>query len=207
MVPEALAPGQPLDGAPVVCIVASAGGLHALEVVLGGLTTTLDAGIVVLQHLAHDHPSALVDILSRATSLPVRQAEAGSRLEAGRVLVAPPDHHLVVGPADTLWLTSDAPRHFVRPSADVLLESAANELGSRTIAIVLTGSGVDGADGVRAVAAAGGQVVVEDPDAAEYSGMPEAALATGVEASVVPLADIAASLAGLVAARHGEVAS
>ncbi len=145
--------------------------------------------------------SALAAVLAARTELPVRDAVDGDRLRPGVVLVAPPDRHLVVGPGDTLRLTQSAPVRGVRPSADVLFGSLAAACGPRIVAVVLTGFGSDGADGVVTVKQAGGTVLAQDEETSEIYGMPLAAVATGAVDRVLPLGEIAAALVGLVGAR------
>ncbi len=137
-------------------------------------------------------------ILGRATSIPVKEAEAGERVAAGRAYVAPPDHHLLVDPDGTLSLTRTEFVHFVRPSADLLFESVAASYGERAIAVVLSGSGVDGASGVRAIRTRGGVVIAQDEASSEFFGMPGAAIETGDVNHVLPLDEIAPLLVGLL---------
>ena len=98
----------------------------------------------------------------------------------------------------TATLTRDAAVNFVRPSADLLFESVAESYGDRAIACVLTGTGRDGATGVKAVHARGGTVVVQDPTTADFPGMPQAAVETGVVDRVLPLEDIGAAVCDLI---------
>ena len=186
----------------IVAIAASAGGVQALSAVLGGLPADFPVPIVVVQHLDPRHETILADILDRRSALLVTLAEAGVPVSGGTAYLAPPNHHLLVGPGGVLSLTDTDRTHFVRPSADQLFESIADVYGPRAIACVLTGTGLDGASGVRAIKAAGGTVVVEDPEVAEFAGMPSAAVHTGAVDLVVPLSEIAAKLSALVAVRR-----
>ncbi len=125
-------------------------------------------------------------------------AEGGDRLTGGSVFVAPPNYHLVVDPGGTLALTQSELIHFLRPSADILFESVANSFPGRAIAVVLSGTGSDGAKGVKAIKNTGGTVIAQDEDTSEFFGMPSAAIATGSVDIVLPLALIAPALVGLV---------
>jgi two-component system chemotaxis response regulator CheB len=175
----------------VVAIVGSAGGIGAMQVVLSGLPAELDATVLVLIHLTPLAPSVLPAILGRATELRVEQAEDGAQLEPGVVLVAPPDAHLLVDEQETLRLDHSEVVHHVRPSADVLLLSlAANHRGPCT-AIVLSGTGIDGAAGAAAVKRAGGRVLAQDEATSQYFGMPGAAILAGGVHRVLPLDEIA----------------
>jgi len=176
---------------PVVAIVGSAGGIRALQVVLAGLPADLEACVLVVIHLTRLAPSVLPSILARETALHVEQATNGARLEPGVVFVAPPDAHVVVEPDETIRLDDSELVHHVRPSADVLLLSLArNHAGSLT-AVILSGTGLDGAAGAAAVKQAGGHVVAQDEATSQYFGMPGAAILAGGVDEVLPLDAIA----------------
>lgn len=185
-------------GFEIVAIAASAGGLGAIECVLGGLPPDFPVPIVVVQHLDPRHRSLLAEILSRRSALRVRQAESDDRLEPGTVMIAPPNRHLLVNPDRTVSLTQSELVHFLRPSADLLFESIAGSFRERAIAVVLSGTGKDGAMGVSAVKSTGGTVIVQDPASAEFAGMPEAAVAAGPVDFVLRLDEIAGALVTLV---------
>jgi len=183
----------------VVALAASAGGLNALTRVLTELAAGFPAALVVVQHLDPRHRSLMAEILAKRTLLDVKQAAEGDQLRAGRVFVAPPNHHLLVNAGGRLSLTQTELVHFVRPSADLLFESTAAAYRERAIAVVLSGSGQDGAMGVRAIKKMGGTVIVQDARNAEFSGMPEAALATGAADFVLAVDEIAPALQRLCA--------
>jgi two-component system chemotaxis response regulator CheB len=177
---------------------ASAGGLAAISAVLGGLPGDFPVPILIVQHLDPRHDSLMADILRRRTPLHVEQATEGTLIEAATVYIAPPDEHLLVTRAGRLNLSHADLVHFVRPSADLLFESGAGAYPGRVIAVVLTGTGSDSNMGVRAVEQAGGTVIVQDPDSAEFAGMPRAAIDTGGVDMVLSLEEIAPALLGLV---------
>src|SRR5438477_12924994 len=187
------------SGFDVVALAASAGGLNALTHVLAALPADFPAAVVVVQHLDPRHRSLMADILSRRTALPVKEAAEGDELRAGRAYVAPPNRHLLVNPDRTLSLTQTQLVHFVRPSADLLFESTAASFKERAIAVVLSGSGSDGAMGVKAIKKMGGTVIVQDASNAEFAGMPQAAAATGLADFVLALDEIAPALQKLCA--------
>ena len=191
------------SGFDVVALAASAGGLNALTHVLAALPGDFPAALVVVQHLDPRHRSLMADILNRRTAVAVKQAEEGDGLRAGRAYVAPPNRHLLVNPDRTLSLTQTQLVHFVRPSADLLFESTAASFKERAIAVVLSGSGRDGAMGVKAIKKMGGTVIVQDANDAEFAGMPQAAVATGFADFVLPLDEIAPALQKLCAGSHG----
>jgi two-component system chemotaxis response regulator CheB len=184
------------DGAqvPTVAVVGSAGGIFALEVVLASLPRELPACVLVVIHLAPNAPSLLATILGRMTELPVRQAQDGDALERGRVLVAPPDAHLLVTKHDRLALDHSELVHHVRPSADVLLLSLAGNHRGPAAAVVLSGTGLDGAAGAAALKRAGGRVFAQDEATSQYFGMPGAAILAGGVDEVLPLDGIAAAV-------------
>jgi two-component system chemotaxis response regulator CheB len=186
----------------VIGIATSAGGLNALTRLLSALPPTLDAAVVVVQHLDPARPSHLADILGRRTPLPVKQAASNDRLHIGRVLIAPPGAHILVDPDGTISLSHRPPVHFVRPAADRLFESLAGSFGSRAVAVVLTGTGHDGATGAQAVKQAGGKVIVQDESTSEFFGMPRSAIDAGQVDQILPLDQIAPALVALC----GEVA-
>jgi two-component system chemotaxis response regulator CheB len=182
----------------VVAVAASAGGITALGVLLGALPVGFPVPVLVVQHLDPRHETVIAHVLGRSTQLPVKLAEAGELARPGIIYVAPPDRHLLVGAAGLLALSDSEQVHFVRPSADLLFESAAGAYGARAIACVLTGTGRDGATGVTAVKSRGGTVIAQDPVSAEFKGMPQAAVDTGVVDFVLSLDEIAVVVRGLV---------
>jgi two-component system chemotaxis response regulator CheB len=185
----------------VVAIGASAGGVAALPAVLSVLPRGFFAAVIVVLHLDAHVRSYLASVLGRACRLPVREATSGEPLQPGIVYVAPPGAHLVVR-GRVLMLTDAAPVHFVRPSVDVLFASVAAACGPRAVGVVLTGTGVDGAAGVRAIKGHGGRTIAQDPVTAQHRGMPAAACATGCVDVTLPLGDIGAALADLTPASH-----
>jgi two-component system chemotaxis response regulator CheB len=167
--------------------------------VLADLPADFPAALVVVQHLDPRHRSLMAEILAKRTSLVVKQAGEGDALRRGCAYVAPPNHHLLVNPGGRLSLTQTELVHFVRPSADLLFESTAASFKERAIAVVLSGSGHDGAMGVKAIKKMGGTVIVQDSKNAEFPGMPEAALATGAADFVLAVDEIAPALQRLCA--------
>jgi len=189
--------GHPYD---IVALAASAGGITALGRVLGGLPTDFGVPVVVVQHLDRRHQTVIAEVLGRRAKLPVRLAAEGDLPGAGTIYIAPPDHHLLVSEDGRLTLSSAELVNYVRPSADLLFESVAARYGSRAIACVLTGTGSDGATGVAAVKSRGGTVLVQDPELAEFRGMPEAAVKSGAADYILPLDEIASVICGLAEA-------
>ena len=121
-------------------------------------------------------------------------------MEHGTVYIAPPDKHLLANADRTLSLTQSELVHFVRPSADLLFESVAAAFRERAIAVVLTGSGSDGAMGVKAIKKMGGTVIAQDEETSEFFSMPSAAISTGQVDFILPVDEIPQALVALVVA-------
>jgi two-component system, chemotaxis family, protein-glutamate methylesterase/glutaminase len=170
----------------LVVMAASAGGFSALTQILGGLPADFGAAVVVVQHRSTREPNLLVPLLARRSPLRVTAVTEGEGLRPGVVYIAPPDLHAVVRPDHRLALTDGRKISFVRSSANPLFASAAAALGNRVIAVVLTGSGCDGTDGVQAIRTAGGLVIVQNPATAAHASMPLAAIRSGAVDYVLP---------------------
>ncbi len=187
--PDAPAPpdAPPTARFPVVGIGASAGGLAAFEAFFGALSTRTAPGIaiVLVQHLAPDHKSMLSDLIRRATNLPVFEIEDGMVLQPNCVYIIPPNRRLTLH-QNTLRLSEPPEQHGMRLPIDAFFQSLAEDQHEYAISIVLSGTGSDGALGVRAVKAAGGMVIAQDPNSAAYDGMPRSAIATGIVDHVLP---------------------
>jgi two-component system, chemotaxis family, protein-glutamate methylesterase/glutaminase len=177
-----------------VLIGASAGALGALSAILPALPAGFRLPLIVVVHVPSDKRSMLAELFQAKCRIPVREAEDKEPINPGTVYFAPSDYHLLVETEKSLSLSSDEPVLFSRPSIDVLFESAADSYGSALIAIILTGANQDGAKGMRAVAEAGGITLVQNPDGAFASAMPEAAIEMCPGARVMSLDAIAAYL-------------
>ena len=183
----------------IVALAASAGGLTALTCVLEALPSECPAPVVIVQHLAPRHSSHMADILAQRTALKVSEAKEGDLLGIGMVLLAPPDSHLLVMPDRTVSLSKLPLVNFVRPCADVLFESVAAHYHERAIAVVLTGTGRDGANGLQAIRKSGGVIIVQDMATSEFGGMPDAAIHAGPVDFILPLKHIGPALVRLMA--------
>jgi two-component system chemotaxis response regulator CheB len=162
----------------LVVVGASAGGLAALTDVVAALEAGLPATILVVLHVGERSPGMIPTLLARHSALDIAWAVDGAALHLGHAFVAPPGRHLLVR-AEALALVEGPPVHYVRPSVDLLFASAAETFGQRVAAVVLSGTGSDGAAGIRAVREHGGITFAQSPAAAEFRGMPDAAIATG----------------------------
>ncbi len=179
----------------IVVVGTSAGGLRALEKILGSLPPKFSLPIVAVQHRSRES-EAFASVMQSLVELPVREAEDKEPIEAPGVYLAPPDYHLLLEPG-RLALSTDEPVSFSRPSIDVLFESAADAYEERVIGVVLTGANQDGAQGLATIIKGGGLGVVQEPASAEASTMPAAALAAAGSAIVLPLAKIGHFLTNL----------
>lgn len=186
------------DELPALVIVgASAGGLGVLRRLLSELPTDLPAAVLAVVHLPSRPARPLVDLVRDSCSMAVSEVVGPRRLQPGEVLVAPPDRHLEVVGEEVR--PSERPHHNgVRPSVDVLFDSAARSLGRRVVAVVLSGGLSDGAVGAALVERAGGRVLVQDPGEAAVPGMPVSAIEATHVHDVVPTAALGAEVARLV---------
>jgi two-component system CheB/CheR fusion protein len=153
----------------LIVVGSSAGGVEALSILVSSLPEDLPAPVVVAQHLDPQRESHLKEILSRRGNLPVRTVTEGDYLEAGVVFVVPSDRHVDITDSE-ISLEEDAGQP--KPSVDRLLSSAAGVMGEGLVAVILTGTGSDGAEGAAAIKRVGGTVIIQNPDTAEYPGMP-----------------------------------
>jgi two-component system, chemotaxis family, CheB/CheR fusion protein len=188
--------GSPLgyDRFPVVGLGASAGGLDAFRRLLAALPPGTGMAFILIQHLDPTHASMMVDLLTGHTALKVQQAAHGIPVEREHVYLIPPGTYLSIR-GGALRLSEPRERHGARLPFDFFLRSLAEELGERAICVILSGTGGDGSLGLKAVKEKGGLVIVQDPDDAEYDGMPRSASMTGAVDLVLPVAKIPEILA------------
>jgi two-component system, chemotaxis family, CheB/CheR fusion protein len=199
---QTLVKGRTPNHFPVVGIGASAGGLEAFTELLKNLPLDTGMGFVLVQHLDPQHESALVDLLARATSMPVREVTNNLRVEANHVYVIPPNTNLGIAHG-VLKLQPREQRRTPTRSIDSFFESLAQDQRERAIGVILSGTATDGTVGMEAVKAEGGITFAQD-DSARYDSMPRSAIAAGCVDFVLKPADIAKELAGI--ANHPYVA-
>jgi two-component system, chemotaxis family, CheB/CheR fusion protein len=166
-------------GRQLVVLGASAGGMDALTQVLAAMPANLQAPILIAQHLDPDRPSHLAALLDGKTTLSVHAVEGATSLEDGHAYVLSPTGSVAVriGRLEVADESQSRPS----PSIDRLLASAAEAYGEGVTAVILSGTGSDGAAGARQVAAAGGTVVVQNPETAAHRGMPDAISASIID--------------------------
>jgi two-component system CheB/CheR fusion protein len=173
----------------VVGIGASAGGLESLEKLFRSLPPDTGMAFVVLQHLSPDFKSMMLELLGRDTTMTIRRAEDDMQVESNSVYLLPPKKEMVIRDGRLFLTEKDRHKGLVLP-IDTFLESLAQECGERAIAIILSGSGSDGARGVVEIARHGGYVICETTETAKFDGMPSSAIAVGVVDEVLPPEEI-----------------
>src|SRR5215467_7722862 len=188
--------GDPDKKPVIVAIGASAGGIPALQSFFSGIPQNTGAAFIVVLHLDPEHRSELSAVVAARTKMPVVQVEKTARLEPNHVYVIPPDRRLQVIDHEISATEFDEPRGQRLP-IDFLFRSVAERLGDG-FAVILSGAGLDGAVGVRTVKEAGGIILVQDPNEADYASMPRSAIETGAADFVLPVRDLAARLTDLI---------
>jgi chemotaxis response regulator CheB len=162
----------------LIAIGASAGGLRPLLGILASLPPVLPCSILIASHQGGSQKSILCELLGRRSVMPVNMA-ADCELESSMIYVVPAGTHLRVN-GHRLKLLHSPPIQFLRPNLDLLFRSVAEAFGADSIGVVLSGMGHDGAEGLRAIKAAGGTTIAEIPESAEFAEMPNAAVGTGL---------------------------
>src|SRR2546427_7922492 len=195
----AAAPQPSRDVCPVVGIGASAGGLEAFSELLSHLPVEAPLALVFIQHLDPKHPSILTDILSRTTRIPVVEVTHGVHVEPRHVYVMPPNTRMTIANG-VLNLAPRSDDRGPQMPIDHFLRSLAEDMKSRAIAVILSGSASDGALGLKAIKGEGGITFAEAPQSAKYDSMPRSAVASGAVDFVLPPKGIAHELTRI--ARH-----
>jgi two-component system chemotaxis response regulator CheB len=195
LVPPATLPAR------LLAIGSSTGGPQALFTLVQGLGETLSVPVVLTQHMPKTFTPILAEHISKLHGLPCAEAQHGEVLRAGRIYLAPGDHHLLIERTTgglQAKLTEDPPENFCRPSVDPMLRSAAAACDGRVLVAMLTGMGHDGLAGTRRVIDAGGTAVAQDEATSVVWGMPGAVAQAGLCHAVLPLPEIAAKLRTLL---------
>jgi two-component system chemotaxis response regulator CheB len=194
--PQAACPVGPAPER-LVAIGSSTGGPPALQQLLGALDPTAGYGLVISQHMPAKFTRAFAERLGRASRFKVREAEEGDHVVAGQALVAPGGGSIALRrDGNTLRVRIEPAQSESRftPSVDRMLETVAEAMGAAALAVILTGMGGDGGQGVRLVKASGGRVIAEAAETAVIFGMPQEAISTGAVDEVLPLGKIAAAI-------------
>jgi two-component system chemotaxis response regulator CheB len=191
---------------PTLVVGASTGGPTVVEEVLAGLPIETDLRILVVQHMPEGFTGRFAKRLDEASDYAVREASDGDRIGGGEALLARGGKHLRVsgygGGRIRVSLTEDEPVHSVRPAVDVTLRTAADRIDGPLSVAILTGMGADGADGARAVSAAGGTVIAQDEGTSAVFGMPKRAIETGAVDDVRPREELVAGIVDTITTRE-----
>ena len=179
----------------IVAIGASAGGLQALETFFSNLPDHPNAAFVVIQHLSPDYRSMMTEILQRKTSMPVMAIEDGMEIEPGQVYILPPSKHLIVKNRRLCLL--DSPDSFDYP-IDKFFRSLVKEWNEKTIAILLSGTGSDGTEGIQAISRVGGIGLVQSPETAQFNSMPSSAIPSGLVDEILSPQELAQTVFELI---------
>jgi len=177
----------------VVAIGGSAGALDAVRGLIAGLPARSGIAYILVQHLDPDHPSMLAHLLADTTPFPVVEVTDGMALQPDRLHVIPAGGRIAVT-GGVLRLSPATHQEGPRLSVNFLLQSLARESQLRVVAVLLSGNGADGSEGVRAIHHAGGYVIAQDPLEAGYDSMPAAAIATGCVDAILPVAAMGAAI-------------
>jgi two-component system response regulator WspF len=210
-IPGKETPGDPRTGSiagdKLVAIGASAGGPAAVAEILGGLPRDFPAAIVIIQHVDAEFVPLMADWLNQTSALPVRIARQGERPEAGTALIAGTRDHLAFLNSRELGYTPEPRACHYRPSIDVFFESVVRHWNGRSVGVVLTGMGRDGAKGLKAMREAGSPTIAQNAATSVVYGMPKAAAEQCAAVHILPIDEIAAKLRGIfpvsIAKGHG----
>lgn len=181
----------------VIAIGISTGGPNALQYLLSQLPADFPAAILVVQHMPEGFTELFARRLDECCNIDVREAQSGDLLLAGRALICPGNRHMKVRRlplGDIVTLNDDQRVNGHRPSVDVLFRSVANEFGRDCVAVLMTGMGEDGAEGMNAVKSMGGMTIAQSEDSCVVFGMPKAAIERGYATRVVSLDALANTL-------------
>jgi two-component system response regulator WspF len=186
----------PAAGPPLVAIGASTGGPQAVAEVLAEFPATLPAAVLIVQHITPDFTAGLAEWVGQKSRFPVRLAEPGDVPRSGAALLAGRDDHLVLRPDRTLGYTPHPADTPFRPSVDVLFDSLAAHWPSPGVAVLLTGMGRDGANGLLALRRAGWTTYAQSGPTCVVNGMPDAAVKLGAAVHVLPPVEIGKAIVG-----------
>jgi two-component system, chemotaxis family, protein-glutamate methylesterase/glutaminase len=194
----------------VVAIGVSTGGPQAMEYLLSQLPADFPGAIAVVQHMPDGFTDMFARRLDEICSLRVKEAQSGDMLQPGRVLICPGNRHMKVKRlpmGDIVVLSDDAHVNGHRPSADVLLRSAAEEFKNQAVGVIMTGMGDDGAEGLGAIKKEGGMTVAQNEESCVVYGMPKAAIERGYATRIVALDILGATLQAICGRGNGSDAT
>jgi two-component system chemotaxis response regulator CheB len=164
----------------LIIIGGSAGSLQVLIYILRHLRPDCRVPIVIVMHRSTGNESTLADVLSNVSKLEVKEAEDKETIKGGIIYLAPADYHLLIEKNGSFSLDDSEKVQFSRPSIDVAFQSAADAYGKSLLGILLSGANNDGADGFAEIRRGGGVLIVQDPDKATATAMPQSAIDRGL---------------------------
>jgi len=181
----------------VVGIGSSAGGLEALQIMLSKVSDNLNCCYIIAQHLSPTHRSMMVELLSRITNIPVVEVQNGIVIKTKTIYMTPENTDIYVNNSK-IYLKNVDSTYGPKPSVNYFFNSLAQAYGSQAIGVILSGTGSDGAFGIRAIKASGGITIAQSPQSAKYDGMPISAINTGKVDIVSSIDDIATEIARVI---------
>ncbi len=192
------APDHGVTSRRLVVIGCSTGGPGALHQIIPRLPAELGAGVLVVQHMPAGFTRSLAQRLDEISAIRVKEAEEGDRVVDGQVLVAPGGYHMLVDAEGRIRLNQDPPMHGVRPAVDKTLESVVPLWGSRSVGVILTGMGYDGAKGMVSLKRSGGRTIAEDASTCVVYGMPKVVAELGAADHVLPIQEISEAIVRMI---------
>lgn len=183
----------------IVAIGASAGGLEALKAFFENVAEDSQNAYVVIQHLSPDYKSMMGELLKRSTALPIVHIEDKIQVEPGHIYLIPPANNLVIK-QQQLLLSEKPKNQSLNLPIDIFFESLAREKKDKAIGVILSGTGSDGTRGARAIKENDGMIMVQEPEEAQFDGMPKSAINTGLVDYVLPVARMGDELANFLSA-------
>lgn len=186
---------------PVFAIASSTGGTQALATILAALPADFAGSVLIAQHISDGFSVGLAEWLGQLCPLPVRVPAHGEGVQMGVVLIAPSEYHMSVKPDGTVDLAAAKPGDVYHPNCDVLLESVARVFGARSVGIILTGMGHDGAAGMGRILRAGGVTIAQDEASSIIYGMNRVAVEHGHIQHLLPLNDLSSAMQRLTTER------
>lgn len=198
-------PQKAVPAVKVVAIGASTGGPRALGQILPQLDPDIAAGLLIVQHIPRGFTKAFASRLDSESKIDIKEARVGDEIEPGKALIAPSDYHMTVkrkgigkDTTGVISLNQDPPVYGLRPTVDAMMLSVAEVYGDKTVAVILTGMGSDGAKGMKAIKENKGRTIAQDKDTCVVYGMPKAAVKEGVVDKITPLNKIAEEIMKMV---------
>jgi len=191
------------EGAPQLIVVGSStGGPPAVEEIISHLPADLKVAILIVQHMPEKFTKTFAERLNKLGAFKTKEAEEGDVISIGQCLVAPGDYHMEVRVREGnferyIHLTKEVPLHGLRPAIDITMKTVANNFSGGIMGIILTGMGVDGTDGMRAIFDRGGYTIAQDPVTAVIDSMPSSVIKNDLAKEVVPLDQIASRIVQL----------